>query len=332
MQMIHKTVYAADIKENTHVEDIFLVGQKNMGATRNGKPYIALTVSDKTGILKARVWDNAEKLSRQFSAGNIVKLKANAVLYQGDIQLNINNIVSVAHEDSDLRMFLPSSENDPEECYRELFSFIDTIGDVFLKKLLTDIFTEDNIQAAFKKAPAAKSVHHDYIGGLLDHTLNVVRLADAVAPLYKNLDRDLLVAGALLHDLGKIEELSFDKNFDYTDIGRLIGHIIIGADILTEHISQIPEFPKDLALVVKHMILSHHGKFEFGSPKRPKTLEAMMLHYLDDIDSKICAVSDFIEKDAVPESKWTGYHRLMDRFFYTESRQNADTDSKDNRD
>lgn len=317
--MINKTVYVEQIRESTRIDDLFLVRDKNVAATKNGKPYIALTLSDRTGVVKARVWDHAEKLSAQFSAGDIVTVKAYAVLYQGDIQLNISNILRVSEEDSDPSVFLPSSLNDPDECFKELLTFIDRIENAFLKILLTNVFSDQSVVEAFKQAPAAKSIHHDYLGGLLDHTLNVARLADAVSPLYKNLNRDLLMTGALLHDIGKIKELSFEKSFDYTDSGRLIGHITIGAEMLTGFIAGIPDFPEELAVLLKHMILSHHGKFEFGSPKRPKTLEAMMLHYLDDIDSKICSVSDYIQKESTPDTRWTGYHRLMDRFFYTET-------------
>ncbi len=317
--MINKTIYINEIKENCKIEDIFLVQDKNVAATKNGKPYIALNLSDKTGSVKARVWDNAEKLSQQFNAGDIVTVKSYSVSYQGDIQLNINNIIKISDEDTDLTFFLPSSENDPDKCLNELFSFIDQIKNDHLKNLLKIIFDDVSILSSFRKAPAAKTIHHDYIGGLLDHTLNVTRLAKDLSKYYKNIDPDLLITGAILHDIGKIYELSYDRNFEYTDRGRLIGHISIGVEILNSKISLLTDFPVELSDILKHMILSHHGKFEFGSPKRPKTLEAMLLHYLDDIDSKICAVSDYIKKEMKPDSKWTSYNRLLDRFIYTDT-------------
>jgi len=324
--MTSKTIYINEIKENCKIEDIFLVLDKNVAATKNGKPYIALNLSDKTGSVKARVWDNAEKLSQQFDAGDIVTVKSYSVSYQGDIQLNVNNIIKISDDDTDLTFFLPSSENDPDKCMEEIFEIINKIKNDNLKKLLQTIFSDDFILSAFKKAPAAKTIHHDYIGGLLDHTLNVTRLAKDLSKYYKNIDTDLLITGAILHDIGKIYELSYDRNFEYTDEGRLVGHISIGVEILNEKVSLLPGFPLELILILKHMILSHHGKFEFGSPKRPKTLEAMMLHYLDDIDSKICAVSDYIKKELKPDSKWTGYNRLLDRFIYTETFLNNETD------
>jgi len=317
--MLSKTTYINNIKESTKIEDIFLVQNKNIAATKNGKPYIALNLSDRTGTVKSRVWDNAEKLSKQFEAGDIVTVKAYSVIYQGEIQLNISNILKISDDDTDLTYFLPSSENDPVQLVKELFTIIDSINNPNLKDLLQIIFNDEDILSSFKKAPAAKTIHHDYIGGLLDHTLNVTRLAIDVSKHYQNIDKNLLITGAILHDIGKIEELSYQRNFDYTDVGRLVGHISIGVEILNDKIAQLADFPNDLAVILKHLILSHHGKFEFGSPKRPKTLEAMMLHYLDDIDSKICAVTDYIEKESTPDSKWTAYNRLMDRFIYTDT-------------
>ncbi len=326
--MLSKTIYINEIKENTKIDDIFLVQNKNIAATKNGKPYIALYLSDKTGTVKSRVWDNAEKLSKQFDAGDIVTVKAYSVIYQGEIQLNINNILRIADDDTDLTFFLPSSENDPEESIKELFIIIDSIKNPHLKKLLHTIFNDETILSSFKKAPAAKTIHHDYLGGLLDHTLSVTRLAIDISKHYNHIDPDLLITGAILHDIGKTQELSYERNFDYTDVGRLVGHISIGVEMINDKIAQLPDFPTDLAIILKHLILSHHGKFEFGSPKRPKTLEAMMLHYLDDIDSKICAVTDYIEKESTPDSKWTAYNRLMERFFYTET-YNKNNSSED---
>ena len=317
--MISKSIFINQIKENKKVDDIFLVQNKNIASTKNGKPYIALNLSDKTGSVKARVWDNAQKLSEQFDAADIVTIKAYSVSYQGEIQLNINNIIRINDDDTDITFFLPSSDNDPDECMNKLYAFIDKIKNKDLKDLLKKIFDDEYILTAFKKAPAAKTIHHDYIGGLLDHTLNVTRLANDITKHYKNIDPDLLITGAILHDIGKIEELSYQRNFEYTDRGRLIGHISIGVEILNDKINQLDDFPSELANILKHMILSHHGKFEFGSPKRPKTLEAMMLHYLDDIDSKICAVSNYIRKESTPDSKWTNYNRLLDRFIYTDT-------------
>ena len=184
--MVSKSIYINELRENSKIDDIFLVQNKNIAATKNGKPYIALNLSDKTGVVKSRVWDNAEKLSKQFDAGDIVTVKAYSVIYQGEIQLNINNILKISDDDTDLTFFLPSSENDPDQSIKELFTIIESIKNDHLKKLLKIIFNDEYILSSFKKAPAAKTIHHDYIGGLLDHTLNVTRLAIDVSKHYKN--------------------------------------------------------------------------------------------------------------------------------------------------
>jgi 3'-5' exoribonuclease len=183
-----------------------------------------------------------------------------------------------------------------------------------LGKLLESFFADEDFVKKFKLAPAAKAVHHVYLGGLLEHTLSVVQLILLVGPRYKGINQDLLVAGAILHDIGKISEISFDRSFDYTDPGRLLGHITLTVEMIDEKIRAIPEFPQDLSLLLKHIILSHHGEYAFGSPKRPKTLEALLLHQLDDLDAKINGFLAWIEREKDFPSRWTTYHKLFDRF------------------
>ncbi|MCP4714200.1 MAG: HD domain-containing protein [Deltaproteobacteria bacterium] len=317
--MTAKGHYIEDIKENTRLEGLFLVQDKNNGMTRNGKPYLALNLSDKTGVVKARVWDNADQLSLVFSQGDVIRVRANSILYQGTLQLNINKIEKQDPDKTDLSDFLPASSLDPENCFAELMDHIATISNPELIKLIDSIFRDETISSAFKKAPAAKSIHHDYIGGLLEHTLNVVRLAVDIAPRYPNVNRDLLLTGAALHDIGKIQELTYTKNFEYSDEGRLVGHITLGYELITVKINALPDFPPDLATIVKHLILSHHGQYDFGSPKRPKTLEAVLLSYLDDIDARMYELTAFIKKEKTDQSKWTGYHKLLNRYIYTDS-------------
>ncbi|MCX5896205.1 MAG: HD domain-containing protein [Proteobacteria bacterium] len=317
--MGNKTVYIKDIKEKTPVEGIFLVREKNQGMKKSGDPYIALILSDSTGEVKARIWDDAERLGSFFSDGDIVKARAWAIIYQGTLQLNISGIERYAEEDLDIFKFLPGSKIDTEKCFQELLSVVEQVTDSHLQKLLKSVFDDAAIAEAFKKAPAAKSLHHACVGGLLEHTLTVTRLALDVSKHYPNVNRDLLLAGAMLHDIGKIHELSFKNSFDYTDEGRLVGHITIGVEIISERIRLIPEFPDDLALVVKHLILSHHGEYIFASPRRPKTLEALLLNYLDDLDSKMEGLKQFIRKEKKPDARWTGYNKLFDRYIYTET-------------
>jgi 3'-5' exoribonuclease len=272
-----KGIYIKDIKEQNKVDGIFLVKDKNNGITKNGKPYISLNLTDKTGEVKGRIWDNAEKMGTLFSQGDIVKIKSYSVLYQGVLQLNVNEIEKFICDDLVVSDFLASSENDPDILFNELVSFVDTIENIHLKKLIKTIFEDDETVSSFKSAPAAKTIHHDYLGGLLEHTINVTRLANDVSKYFMNVNRDTLLAGAILHDIGKIYELSYKKNFDYTDSGRLVGHIVLGVELINDKLKMLPDFPEDLSLVIKHLILSHHGQYEFGSPKRPKTLESLLL-------------------------------------------------------
>ena len=236
-----KHCYINNIKENTPVEDLFLVKEKNSGMTRNGKPYLALILADKTGEVKGRVWDNAEKLGTFFNEGDIARIKSYAILYKGVLQLDISAVAKYTGDDSVLSEFLPASANDLEKCFKELKLFIHEIENTHLRSLIETIFDDDKIVVAFKTAPAAKTIHHDYLGGLLEHTLKVTQLAVDVSKYYKNINRDTLLAGAILHDIGKIYELSYDRSFAYTDAGRLVGHIMLGVEIITEKIKLLPD-------------------------------------------------------------------------------------------
>jgi 3'-5' exoribonuclease len=312
-----KGPYVEDIREKQPVEGLYLVRDKNNGITKNGKPYIALNLSDKTGLIKGRVWDNAEKLDPAFDQGDVVSIKSFSVLYQGEMQLNIHMINRVGADDADLRDFMPVSPLDPECCFVDMQALAATVADAHLRDLLDLVFGDERIAAAFKRAPAAKSIHHDCLGGLIEHTLSVTRIVDMLAGHYDGINRDLVLTGAMLHDIGKIYELSFERGFDYTDEGRLIGHIVLGMELISEKMKMITGFPPRKAMLVRHMILSHHGQLEFGSPKRPKIPEALLLGYADDLDAKMADFTQFIAKEKRPETNWTGYHRLFNRYLYT---------------
>ena len=314
---MQKGPYVEDIREKKQVEGLYLVRDKNNGITKNGKPYIALNLSDKTGIIKGRVWDNAEKLDPGFDQGDVAYLKAFSVLYQGEMQLNIHAINRIGLDDADPRDFMSTSLLDPEQCCADIQAYIASVNDPHLRRLLELIFEDERIAAAFKLAPAAKSIHHDCLGGLIEHTLSVTRIVDMLAGHYATVNRDLLLTGAILHDIGKIKELSYERSFDYTDEGRLIGHIVLGMELITDTIRLLPDFPAQKAMLIKHMILSHHGQLDFGSPKRPKLPEALLLSYADDIDAKMFDFTQFIKKEQRPETNWTGYHRLFNRYLYT---------------
>ena len=309
----------ADLPENGPVCGIYLVKDKNNGSTRAGKPYLALNLCDRTGTVKARVWDNAEQLGALFEAGDIIRVSGSAVKYQGQMQVNIRAVEACTIGEDEIQNFIPAAGIDPDLLFRQLQEHIAGIGDTHLRALLDQLFGDEALARAFKTAPAAKSIHHDYLGGLLEHTLQVATLARTIAPLYPQVNRDLLLTGAILHDIGKISELEFERGFTYSDEGRLVGHISIGMEMISRAIDKIPEFPERLALLVKHMMLSHHGQYEYGSPRRPKTPEAFMLAMLDDLDAKMFSILDTIKKDRQERSPWTSYNRLFERYFYTDS-------------
>lgn len=314
--MIMKNIYVKDIEAGNKVNDVFLVTEKNMAVSQKGSPYLNLRLRDKTGEIEGRVWENAEQLNRIFQKGDVIDIRSRAVNYRNVTQLSISQIAKMEDSDTNLADYSPASKSDIDEMFRELMLFVEKITTPPLKELLTAIFSDDEILYAFKRAPAAKGLHHFYIGGLLEHTLSVTRLLDLAANHYKHINKDLLITGGILHDIGKIHELSYKKIIDYTDVGRLTGHIIIGLELIDKKIASIEDFPEQLALELKHIVLSHHGALEYGSPKRPKTLEALIVNMIDDLDAKVNAFQEFIDGASNDESDWTPFHRLFERFIY----------------
>lgn len=311
-----KKTFIKDIKEKEQVSDIFLVTKKESGISKSGKAYLNVKLMDSTGELEARVWDDAEKLDKAFQKNDIVQIKGFTVAYQGGLQINISAVSAVPEGQYSLRDFLPASRRDPFEMIKELDSVISSIKDEHLKALLKSIFNDPAVREPFMTAPAAKSMHHSYLSGLIEHVLSICGLADKIVAHYgKGINRDLLVAGALLHDVGKIYELSFERSIEYTDEGRLLGHITIGVELIDRKMRELKSFPGELSMLLKHMILSHHGQLEFGSPKRPKTIEAIILSYLDDMDAKVSAVKSLIEGDKEPTG-WTAYQRIFERYIF----------------
>jgi 3'-5' exoribonuclease len=311
--------FISSIKDREQVESVFLVKDKIAAMAKNGKPYMNLRLMDKSGDIDAKVWDNVDVLSASFDKDDFISVRGKATVYLGKMQLVIAELARVPESEVELADFLPKTARDIEEMEGELGAIVASIQDQHLKQLMDSFLGDAEFMAGYRTAPAAKGMHHVYIGGLLEHSLSVARLVDAILPLYAPLNRDLLVAGALLHDLGKVREMAFYRSFDYTDEGKLIGHITIGVEMLHEKIITIAGFPADTAMLLKHMILSHHGQYEYGSPKRPKTLEATILNYLDDLDSKINGIRTHIGKEPESLSRWSSYHRLYDRYFFKDS-------------
>lgn len=294
------------------VEEEYLLSNKQILISKTGNAYGALRLSDASGEREAKLWDNAQDLLTPLQVGQVVKVWAKVQAFQGQNQLVISRIT--LSPDADPTVFLPQGPRPSAQMWPEFDALLKKIANIHLKRLLGAIFTPA-FRQRFGVAPAAKMAHHAYVGGLLEHTLNVAQLAATVAAHYPHLDRDLLLTGAFLHDIGKVEEFSLGPPIEYTDIGRLEGHIIIGLRQVDAAIDQQAKFPRDLALVLRHMIISHHGQEAFGSPQKPKIPEAMVLHTLDDMDAKTQMVQQILA-NARPDAHWSNYSNLLERHIY----------------
>ena len=315
--MNHKIIFVKEIKAGDQVSAPFLVTEKNMTFSQKGAPYLSLRLRDKTGEIEGRIWDRVSELESLFKKGDIIHIQSRAASFKNVLQLSITNLKKVDSNEIDLTNFSPASKSDIQQMFNDMMLFIDSVQNTFLKSLLLSFFNDLEITDKFKQAPAAKGFHHVCLGGLLEHTLSVVRLLDHTAAHYHNIiDRDLLIAGGILHDIGKIHELTYDTIIEYSDEGRLIGHIVMGLEMLDQRIASVAGFPKDMAMKLRHIIISHHGEMEFGSPKRPKTLEALVIHHIDDLDAKINAFQSHIETFNNEDNDWTPFHKLLERYIY----------------
>lgn len=305
-----------DIREKTKVGGNFLVSRKDMAVGKSGKPYIMVRLMDSTGEVEARVWDNADAIANDFKKDDVCRVEGFAVSYQGSIQVNISAMAALPKDKFSLRDFLPATDRDPDEMMAELLGIISTMKDGDIRGFFDLLFSEDaDVLELFKLSPAAKGMHHNRLGGLLEHVLSVSKIAVFISSHYDNIDRDMLIAGVILHDIGKIHELSYKRSFDYTDKGQLIGHITIGAGMVDEITGRIDGFPEEKAVLMKHMVISHHGVLEFGSPKVPMTVEAVILSFMDDLDAKVEATQRYIRDDK-GETNWTAYHRMLGRYLF----------------
>ncbi|PLX43907.1 MAG: hypothetical protein C0609_06815 [Deltaproteobacteria bacterium] len=310
-----KTQLLGKLHEDQEVHDTFLVLQKQLSPTRNGRSYLRVTLGDASGQLEARVWEGAEELSRRFEEGSLVHVTGVVTSYQGVLQIKASYIEQEEGGDVDWSKFLPSSKRPAGEMLLELREALGEVQNPYLTNLLDSFMDDDEFIKALSTAPAAKGMHHAYVGGLLEHTLGVVKLALALAENY-NVNRDLLVTGAFLHDLGKMRELKSTAGFDYTLEGRFAGHIVMGRDLFLQKVASIDSFPDEIRLRVEHMILSHHGELEWGSPKQPQTVEALALHMIDNIDAKLMAVIEAVEREDGQSGDYTTYLKMFSRQFY----------------
>lgn len=307
-----KQDFVADLKPETTVHSTFLVHLKERKTANNGSAYLDLTFRDSSGVITAKIWD-CDRLKLDFEVGDVVLVDGTVEEYRGTGQIRIRKIAKCAAEEFDLRDYLPQSKRDPGEMYALLVARLKQVSEGPLRALLLAVIGDPAIAEKYKLAPAATSYHHAYLGGLLEHVSSLVELGDKVCDHYEWLDRDLVLAGLVLHDLGKIEELNFAKGFTYTTRGQLLGHITIGLEILSEKMRLIPEFPPALRDKVEHLILSHHGKLEFGSPKEPMFPEALLIHFLDDLDSKLESMRAQFITDKNRVGDWTARNRALGR-------------------
>ncbi len=311
-----KNLYVKDIKTGDKVCEVFLAAEKNLAYSQKGSPYLNLRLRDRTGEVDGKVWENALAWDKAFKRGDLICIQARALNFKNAIQLSIIDLKKVEDGEVELADYFPVAKGDPTEMFAGILGYVERIKTPCLVVLLKAFFGNERIAALFKRAPAAKGFHHVYIGGLLEHTLSVVRLLDLAADHYPGVNRDLLIAGGILHDIGKIYEFSYERIVEYSDAGRLVGHIVMGVEMVDAKIAAIPDFPEQTAMELRHLILSHHGVLEYGSPKRPKTLEALIVHYMDDLDAKVNAFQEYIREARDEESDWTPYHRLFERYIY----------------
>jgi len=259
------------------------------------------------------MWDNVAEVEPTFGRDDFVKVRGQVRLFNNKQQLTIHRMRRCQESEVDLGDYLPKATRDVEQMFGDLLALVSRIGNPYLKKLLENLLNDSEFALKFKQAPAAKTLHHAWLGGLLEHTLSLCRLCQRMAEHYPELDPDLLLTGAVLHDIGKTEELSYSRSFAYTTEGQLLGHMILELDLINRKMAEIEGFPPRLKTLVQHLIISHHGEYEFGSPKLPMFPESMVLHYLDNLDSKLASMLDLIAGDTNTDSEWTAFNRMFER-------------------
>lgn len=303
--------FIKDLNSGDRVADIYMCKHVQSATTKNGKTYYSVTLQDKTGTVDAKIWDPHSEGIDEFTDLDYIDVYGEVTVFMGALQVNIKR-ARLCHEgEYDQSLYLPVSSKDNDTMYKELLQIISSVENKYLKKVLEAFFVEDHeFIKSFRKSSAAKSVHHGFIGGLLEHTLSVTKMCDYFSKTYSTINRDLLITAAICHDIGKVKELSLFPTNDYTDEGQFLGHIVMGSEMVSEKIRNIPDFPPLLKQELQHCIIAHHGKFEFGSPKMPAIIEAMALHLADNADAKLETFSEIIQNSS--ETGWLGYNRLME--------------------
>jgi 3'-5' exoribonuclease len=299
--------------ENKVITSSFVVVTKQVKPKKTGEPYLALTLGDRCGQIEAKMWDNVEEVLDAFEQDDFLKIKGLVNKYKNRFQITIHKLRRLGDSEVDFSDYLPKTTKDIGELWRALSDFVASFQDPNLKALVESFMADPEIAEAYRNAPAAKTLHHAYIGGLLDHVVSLCRSCDLVCRNYPQVNRDLLLTGSFLHDIGKIHELTFSRGFSYTTRGQLLGHMVIELEMLQAKLAKLPDFPPEMKTLLEHLIISHHGQYEFGSPKLPMFPEALMLHYLDDLDSKMESMRAHAEREGNAESPWTGYNPSLGR-------------------
>ena len=300
-------------QENKIVTSSFVVASKQVKAKKNGEPYLALILADRSGQIEAKMWDNVEEFLDVFEQDDFLKVKGLINRYKNRFQLTIHKLRRMEEAEIDFADYLPKTTKDIGELWRTLTEFVATFQNPHLKSLVELFMADAEIAERYRNAPAAKTLHHAYIGGLLDHVVSLFRSCHLMCQNYPQINRDLLLTGAFLHDIGKIQELTYNRAFSYTTRGQLLGHMIIELEMLQAKVAKLPDFPAELKTLLEHLIISHHGQYDFGSPKLPMFPEALMLHYLDDLDSKMEAMRAHFQRDAEMEGPWSSYNPSLGR-------------------
>jgi len=310
-----KDFYICDCarQENKIITSTFVVVAKQIKPKKTGEPYLALTLGDRSGQLEAKMWDNVDDVLDAFDQDDFLKVKGLINKYKLRFQLTIHKLRKLVDSEIDYSDYLPKTTKNIDELWHALTNFVSTFQNPHLKALVQAFMADPEISAAYRNAPAAKTLHHAYIGGLLDHVVSLFRSCDLICKNYPQINRDLLLTGAFLHDIGKIHELTYNRSFSYTTKGQLLGHMIIELEMLPAKLAGIPDFPDELKTLVEHLIISHHGQYDFGSPKLPMFPEALMLHYLDDLDSKMEAMRAHFERESTLDGPWTSYNASLGR-------------------
>jgi 3'-5' exoribonuclease len=313
--------FVTELVDGEPIDQVFLVSEKQLRPNRQGNLYLQMRLSDKTGSLNAMAWNADQRLYESFANGDFLLVKGAAQLYNSNMQVIVKSVARVSADQIDQRDFETVSSQQRDALFNELAGRLRSVRNVCLRNLAECILVDEELVNKLRRAPAGVKNHHAYQGGLLEHIVSLMRVANAVSPLYPEVDDDLLTLGVLLHDLGKVEELTYESDLGYSDAGQLIGHLVQGVTLLdrkladTERLTGEP-FPSDLALRLKHMVVSHHGEYEFGSPKLPMTFEAVALHHLDNLDAKLANLRQVIAEDANAGSKWTSYNAQLGRKVY----------------